>query len=60
MPLSWERAKANNDLEWPVRRDGLPGISECCILLESSSGTGDVVLTEYDATGQDCIQPEDC
>lgn len=62
MPLSWERHHWNNDLEWPTRWEGLiaaPG-GECCILLENSSGSGDVVLTEYDTDGTSCIEPEDC
>ncbi len=61
MPLSWERHHWNNDLEWPTRWEGLPGsMMGCCILLKNSSGVGDVVLTEYDVSGDDCIQPEDC
>ena len=33
---------------------------ECCILLESSIGIGDIVLTEYDGDGTNCVEPEDC
>ncbi len=39
---------------------GCGGVIECCVLLESSIGIGDVILLEYDGDGTNCIEPENC
>jgi hypothetical protein len=58
--LTWLRFERNNDEEWPIRPDGVPGTSmNCCLLL--LSGPTDELLLLQDGCLEllDC-QPDNC
>ena len=63
MPLSWELHHRNNELEWPVRWEGLPGgAAGCCIIRLDDDGSQTSVILRLDdpGDGSSCIEPLSC
>lgn len=63
--LTWIRYERNNDDEWPIRPDGLPGgdfPAGCCILRldDPGDGSSDILRLDDPGDGSSCIQPLSC
>jgi hypothetical protein len=64
--LTWERHHHDNDLEWPLRPDGIfnggePVDEDCCLLLLSDTGAGtDELLLLSDTDETSCLELLGC
>lgn len=60
---TWDRTHRDNEIAWQFAPSDFipPTLGNCCLILEDDPGNySSELLLESDATGTDCLQPEEC